>query len=154
MCRWLCYPTTWWILNGYLEVRLWQTCFLSVLHFEESPCNGLLPHFCCDLHCHSITSLYLQQPSRMISSFETLVYISLCRHLWFRNSTFCNMYSRLKIVYSLSSPKNCPFCGRHPWWKWRFTWAPPGTFSHASGHCEKKFIQTLIIHNSCVFKPV
>jgi hypothetical protein len=66
MCRWLCFVSIWYVLKGYLEVRLLQTR-LFVVPFEEPPWNILLPHMGSDLHCHNITNLYLQQANRMIS---------------------------------------------------------------------------------------
>ena len=150
MSMWLCYVPTCYVLNCYFEVGSHKLVFL-VVHFEEFPCNNFFHILCCDLHAHSISDLFLQQPRRMISSFDNLGCITLWENPSLNCITICNMYACLKFVYSWCLPRNCPVHGRHPVWIRRSNW---GTFWHAYGHCQNQFTQTCMMHSYIVFIPI
>ena len=78
MFKWLCGPTTWYVLNGCFEVMLSQTSSYCK-PFWRIPKPGCFHIEPSNLHCYSIRSLHLQQWGRMNSSLDSLDSITLCR---------------------------------------------------------------------------
>ena len=128
MCRWFCYPTTWYVLNVYFEVRLWQTwfsCAPSWKIFMQQTASTLRIAICTVI----VMVVYIYNNQVAWTHHLNLWTLSHFADMWFRFWTFRNMHSCYKVcVQVVYTPKNCPAFGLHPCWEWRFSSAPPGTF--------------------------